>query len=363
MTGPARPTRAPDETAGAEARAAQLAYRARVRAASVVIVFGAAAALAVSAVLPTTSAADRAGLLFSAGAVLAAGAAWFALLPHHAFGRRRILVAATIAQGTMLIMLGLTGGPASSYFSYYLLPVLVLILSGSWRQAAGLGLLAGAGIVGLALSTPWTETTRDLTVTRLFQIAMFTFFSLATAIATGDTRRLLAARTAALASERADAFHMAITDELTGLYNRHYMRDELRRMTARATRHDRVFAILSLDVDGLKRVNDSRGHHAGDALLRGIADAMLGVLRSEDVPVRLGGDEFVVLLPDADRSEAVGVAYRIRQRIAPLLEREGAGISTGIGVWHSGDDPEETLRQADKELYRAKAGHTAPRAD
>jgi diguanylate cyclase (GGDEF)-like protein len=130
------------------------------------------------------------------------------------------------------------------------------------------------------------------------------------------------------------------------------MRDELQRMTAYAARRDRPFAIVSLDVDGLKAVNDSHGHEAGDALLRGIADALRAVLRSEDIAVRTGGDEFVVLLPDADRGEAVKVAYRIRQRIAGL---GGNGVSTGIAVWRRGSEPEEALREADAELYRAKA--------
>src|SRR5205814_6548648 len=127
-----------------------------------------------------------------------------------------------------------------------------------------------------------------------------------------------------------DALQMAFTDELTGRYRRHYMRAELRRMGAYAARRDRPFAMLSLDVDGLKTVNDARGHQAGDALLRGIADALRAVLRSEDIAVRTGGDEFVVLLPDADRTEAVKVAYRIRQRVAALDGAGDRGVSTGI---------------------------------
>jgi diguanylate cyclase (GGDEF)-like protein len=259
----------------------------------------------------------------------------------------------------MVIMLGLTGGPQSVYFPYYLLPALVMILSGSWRAAAVMGGLAAAGVVGLAFSVPYSHVIRDVTVTRLFQVGTMTFFAGATALATGETRRMLAERTAMLATQRDDAFQMAVTDELTGLYNRHYMRDELRRMTARAARRDQPFAILSLDVDSLKAVNDSRGHQAGDALLRGIADALRAVLRSEDIAVRTGGDEFVVLLPDADRAEATKVAYRIRQRITGLGDRGAGGISSGIAVWHRGSDPDEALRQADQELYRAKAGRAA----
>src|SRR5260221_10443330 len=136
------------------------------------------------------------------------------------------------------------------------------------------------------------------------------------------------------------------------------MRDELRRMTAHATRRDSSFAVISLDVDGLKSVNDSRGHQAGDELLKGIADGLRAVLRTEDVPVRTGGDEFVVLLPEADRGEAVKVAYRIRQRVAALGEH-GSVVSAGIGVWRRGMEPGDGLREADQELDRGKATRAA----
>jgi diguanylate cyclase (GGDEF)-like protein len=339
------------DTARADGHAAAAAYRKRVHAASLAIVLGSAAALALSAALPATRAVDRAGLLVTSGLVLIAGLIWLAFGARSAFRDRRMFAGAAITQGVMVIMLGLTGGVSSMYFPYYLLPTLVMILSGSWRHAAAIGALAGAGVIGLALSVPFTDVDRDVAVARLFQVATITFLATVTALATGETRRTLAQRTEVLETQRDDAFQMAVTDELTGLYNRHYMRDELRRMTARAARRDRPFAIVSLDVDGLKAVNDSRGHQAGDALLRGIADALRTVLRSEDIAVRIGGDEFVVLLPDADRGEAVKVAYRIRQRIAMLGER---GVSSGIAVWRRGSDPEEALREADAELYRAK---------
>jgi len=350
--------------ARAEAQAAQAAYRRRVRAASLVIVFGVAAVLAVSAVLPTTRGEDRAGLLFTAALALVAGVIWFALLPRHAFESGRIFIACAIAQGVMLIMLGLTGGPQSVYFPYYLLPTLVMILSGDWKQAGVLGALAAAGVIGIAATSPLTGQARDVAVTRLFQVGTIAFFAAATAKATGETRRALAERTAALATQRDDLFQMAVTDQLTGLYNRHYLHDELRRMSAYAARRERSFAIVSLDVDGLKSLNDTRGHHAGDALLRGIADSLRAVLRDEDVAVRTGGDEFVVLLPDADRGEAVKVAHRIRQRIAALGEQDGRGVSSGIAVWQRGTDPDDALRLADEELYRSRASRSpGPRSD
>ena len=337
-----------------EAHLAQAAYRRRVRTSSLAIVFGLAGVLALTAILPTTGAADRVGLFVTAAAIVVAGVLWFGFVPRQAFPQGRVFVAAAIAQAVMLVMLGITSGAGSEFFPYYLLPVLVMILSGSWRQAVVIGTLAAAGIVGLAVMAPLSDLERDVTVTRLLEIATITFFSAATALATGETRRTLAERTEILATERDDAFQMAVTDELTGLYNRHYMRDELRRMSAHAARRDRPFAIISLDVDGLKAVNDSRGHQAGDVLLRGVADSLRSVLRSEDIAVRTGGDEFVVLLPDADRGEAVKVAYRIRQRVAPLREHGLDGLSSGIAVWRRGSEPDEVLREADEELYRAK---------
>jgi diguanylate cyclase (GGDEF)-like protein len=342
-----------NQIARADIQAAQTAYRKRVRSVTLATLFGLAAVLAVTSVLPTTPAVHRAGLLLCAGFLAIAGIIHVALVRRDARGYGRLFVTTAICQGVMVVMLGLTGGVGSPYFSYYLLPVLVLILSGSWRHATVLGALAGVGLIGLEVSVPFTATVRDMAVTRLFQLGTITFFAAATATATGETRRALAARGDTLASQRDDAFHMAATDELTGLYNRHFMREELRRMTARASRRDRPFAVIALDVDGLKAVNDSRGHQAGDDLLRGIAEALRDVLRVEDIAVRLGGDEFVALLPDADRGEAVKVAYRIRQRIVTVAEH--GSVSTGIAVWRRGDDPDETLREADLELYRSKA--------
>ena len=338
-----------------EADATHAAYRARVRTASVVIVFGLAAVLAITAVLPTTHPVDRAGLLFTSGLVIIFGVGWFVFLPRRAFGAHRILVAASLGQGVMTLMLGLTSGIASVYFPYYLLPVLVMILSGSVRDTLTLGALSAVAILGLAIGDPGRgDAIRDLAVTRALELGTMAFFAAAPARATGETRRALAARTETLAGEREEAFQMAVTDELTGLYNRHYMRDELTRMTAYATRHHGSFGVISLDLDDLKIVNDARGHQAGDDLLRAVADALRAVLRTEDVAVRTGGDEFVILVPDADRAAAMIVVHRIEQRLAGSAASGGASVSAGTAVWRRGTDPDVTLHEADEELYRAK---------
>lgn len=344
-----------EEPRRAEADATQAAYRVRVRRASVAIVFGLAAVLAITGVLPTTHAVDRAGLLLTSGLVIIAGVGWFALVPRHAFGAHRILVAASIAEGVMTLLLGLTNGVSSVFFPYYFLPVLVMILSGSVRDTLTLGTLSAVAILGLAVGDPVrSDAIRDLAVTRLLELGTIAFFAATTARATGETRRALAVRTETLAGEREEAFQMAVTDELTGLYNRHYLRDELTRMTAHATRNHGSFAIISLDVDHLKVINDTRGHQAGDALLRAVADALRAVLRAEDVAVRMGGDEFVILVPDADRAAAVSVVSRVKHRLAGSAANAGS-VSAGIAVWRRGADPDVTLHEADEELYRAKA--------
>ena len=332
------------------------AYRARIRLASKVVVFGLAIILALSAMLPTTPPGDRDGLLVSAALVLAAGIGWFALVPHGWFGEARVSVAAAIAELVLGVTLRGTGGVGSRYFAYFLLPVLVTILPGHLPHTVAVGGIGGILLVLLALLQPGgaTDAIRDTTVTRLLELGAITVFAAIAARATGQTRRALEARTAELTSERQEAFRMAITDELTGLYNRHFLREQLPRLVAQATRHARPFAVISFDVDGLKRVNDSQGHQAGDDLLRRTGEALRTSLRAEDIAVRVGGDEFVALLPEADRGDAVQAAYRIRQRIA--TQPGDGSVSAGIGVWRRGMEPEEVLGQADRELYRSKTG-------
>src|SRR5205085_8238532 len=139
--------------------------------------------LAITASPPTTRIGDRGGLLVTATLVLIAGVIWFAFVPRRAFPRGRIFVAATIAQAVMVIMLGITSGASSVYFPYYLLPVLVMVLSGSLRQSVAVGALGATGLIGLALAAPYSDLERDVAVTRLLELATMTCFAAATALA------------------------------------------------------------------------------------------------------------------------------------------------------------------------------------
>ncbi len=155
--------------------------------------------------------------------------------------------------------------------------------------------------------------------------------------------------------------HQAFHDGLTGLPNRALLMDRLERALARAARRQESVAVLYVDIDRFKLVNDSLGHEAGNELLRQVADRLRGCLRQEDTAARLSGDEFVVLLEDVQsEGEATAVAQRILGRIGHLYEIGGreVGLSTSIGVALGGagqeKKPEDLLRAADAAMYRAK---------
>lgn len=135
----------------------------------------------------------------------------------------------------------------------------------------------------------------------------------------------------------------ALADSLTGLGNRRAFEQDLERERARATRHNRTVTIAILDVDGLKQVNDSEGHAAGDELLRRLARAIRVSARSEDGGYRIGGDEFALILPDAVVLEPDELVRRLRDAGAP---------SVSIGMASAPpDDSDDLAAVADERLY------------
>jgi diguanylate cyclase (GGDEF)-like protein/PAS domain S-box-containing protein len=156
--------------------------------------------------------------------------------------------------------------------------------------------------------------------------------------------------------------HIAYHDGLTDLANRSYFVEQLTRAIAVVRRHhDRRFAVLFLDFDRFKLVNDSLGHNAGDTLLIELARRMQAVLRPQDLIARLGGDEFAILVEDinADR-EVVKLAERLQDVFAEPLYLGAVAVSTtaSIGITTSTfgyDSPDQVMRDADTAMYRAKA--------
>jgi diguanylate cyclase (GGDEF)-like protein len=154
--------------------------------------------------------------------------------------------------------------------------------------------------------------------------------------------------------------HAAQHDSLTGLPNRVLLTDRVGQALAFASRHKKRAAILFLDLDGFKRVNDSLGHSTGDKLLRSVADRLAACVRSGDTVSRQGGDEFVVLLSEVDKPEAAAViANRMLEAVsAPhVVEGEILHITTSVGVSIFPDDgltPDTLIKNADTAMYQAK---------
>ncbi len=186
-------------------------------------------------------------------------------------------------------------------------------------------------------------------------------------------QRAVVRRTAALRRTLVRVRQLAVTDELTGLYNRRYFLERWQWEYDRATRYQRDLSCLMIDVDGFKQVNDFLGHDAGDAVLKHVAQELRTQLRQADILARFGGDEFIVALPETSLAQATAVAEKLRsvQIEGPWTTHPQVGpvrLSAGVGYLHGEQSPEQILQHADKALYasrralRRRAVHAASAA-
>jgi len=158
------------------------------------------------------------------------------------------------------------------------------------------------------------------------------------------------------------SLEMAITDQLTGLFNRRYMSRHLNTLIANANAMGKPVSFLILDIDFFKQVNDTYGHDVGDEVLREFANRISANVRGIDLACRYGGEEFVVVMPDTDLNFAYMVAERLRQAVADAPFRISADrgqlpVTISVGVTASegsGDTADALLKRADQALYRAK---------
>lgn len=164
--------------------------------------------------------------------------------------------------------------------------------------------------------------------------------------------------------EVANVRHFAYHDELTGLPNRALLLDRLDQALVRAKRQHKQLALLLLDLDGFKDVNDRLGHVAGDKLLQRVAERLVSCIRGSDTACRYGGDEFVVLLPEVDDQMQAGmVAGEIHARLAKPYMVDDYSIamtaSVGVAVYpHDGMNQADLIKQADVAMYLAKPGRS-----
>jgi diguanylate cyclase (GGDEF)-like protein len=155
---------------------------------------------------------------------------------------------------------------------------------------------------------------------------------------------------------------MALRDGLTGLFNHRYFQEIFGQEFDRATRYERSFSLLMLDLDHFKQINDSHGHRVGDIVLQEISALILSSLRTNDIVARYGGEEFAIIAPETDLKGAAVLAERIRKAVEELeisvdSATVKATISIGVATYQPGKisaTKSEILDAADARLYDAK---------
>lgn len=163
-----------------------------------------------------------------------------------------------------------------------------------------------------------------------------------------------------------DGLHAAMTDPLTGLYNRRYAETHLRRIAEQAHAAGCEYALMMIDIDHFKRINDSFGHAGGDLVLKGLADRLRQNFRPEDLVVRIGGEEFLIAMPRTSLAEAKAAAQRLRRLVnmRPFAIGDGRPdlhVTVSVGVAVDALDPDritslgDLFKRADAALYHAKS--------
>ena len=178
-----------------------------------------------------------------------------------------------------------------------------------------------------------------------------------------EDRKVLVAALQRAERTEAELRYLADHDSLTGLLDRRRFRAELDQYVSFSARYGGRGAVMIIDIDGLKVVNDSLGHHAGDNLIRQVADVMRERVRATDIVARLSGDEFAILMPQTDVEGAMQLGEDLRAQVAesvrPTSDSDAVTISVGITMFGSsekGSGSEAVLVAADQAMYRAKEG-------
>lgn len=240
--------------------------------------------------------------------------------------------------------------------SFARLSASLLALPKGWAEVA----IVAASVAGsLALTATTLGAFDDAGVSWGFPVAIAIIVPLMVATPVAVVLMGLLRR---LEQARAEAHHLANTDQLTETYNRRRWVELAERELKRAAATRAPVALLVLDVDRFKQVNDAHGHSVGDAVLRSVADACRDGLRPGDALARWGGEEFVILLPHTTLEQGVRAAERVRAAVAARVVRDlGLQVTVSLGVVaeprETADyDLDQLLHLADRAMYAAKQG-------
>lgn len=229
-----------------------------------------------------------------------------------------------------------------------LLLVVPLLPAGWSMTPQGVAALGAAGVAGLAAVA---HAGGALTASAFGAAAVMALVTTASGIAAHAEQRLRTAQ----ASLNAELTALARRDGLTGCLNHRAFHERLAEEVTRARRYQRDLALLLLDLDDFKDLNDTYGHPAGDRVLRTVGSLLGDLGRSADVPGRLGGDEFALLLPETSAADAEAVAERLRRRVRDLADPQPVVASIGISALSGlAGTARELVQQADTALYTAK---------
>ncbi len=268
--------------------------------------------------------------------------------------RRRPAVAiaeALVALGLVTGLLVLTGYGASPFFFAYAIVAVAAALAHGGRVALIVGALATLGYLGVLAVDPQRGAWTPLDGLRFgLNIGSVWLLAYLAGVFAAQERRV-----------RRRMVTLTRTDPLTGLFNRAHLLPTLEQEVSRTRRSDRGFCLLMVDLDGLKAVNDTFGHHRGDEVLRAIGRIIHRSIRTVDAAYRYGGDEFLILLPETDIPGAFVVAEKIRtgaEEVGLALTGTDGTTSVSIGlVSHpeDGSTAEELMLAADRAMYQAKS--------
>lgn len=170
----------------------------------------------------------------------------------------------------------------------------------------------------------------------------------------------------AMKNEESELFHKATHDSLTGIANRSLFYDRLRQKLSQALKKHENFGIISLDMDGLKDINDNFGHRAGDAALKEIALRIISTLGESDTVSRLGGDEFAIIVAAVvNRNDIISLIHRIDYEITKPFQFEGRTINLRASIGYAlfaedGIELDVLIEKADKSMYKEKRARKGP---